>query len=87
MIEKIVFMQVEDGMVTFERENSDTIIYPIALVPISFKEGDIIKAIIHEENVIEFLEIDIEEMEYRREKIAKRKASIRERAKRSSNKS
>ena len=46
--ERIVFMQTEDRQVTFERENGDTIIYALALVPPEYKEGDIIKVIVHD---------------------------------------
>lgn len=86
MEERIVFMQTEDNMVTFERENGDTIFYPIGLVPIDFLEGDIIKAIVHEEDFIEFLELDIDEMNRRKEEIKRKKAGLRDRARRSTNK-
>lgn len=85
MEEKLVFMQVEDMMVTLEKENGETIIYPVVFVPQQYKEGDIIKAKIHLD-WIEFIELDLDEMESRKEKVAKRKASLRERAKRSTNK-
>lgn len=65
--ERIVFMQTEDRQVTFERENGDTIIYALALVPSQYKEGDIIRAIVHDENFIEFLDLDVDEMNRRRE--------------------
>lgn len=65
--ERIVFMQTEDRQVTFERENGDTIIYALALVPPEYKEGDIIKVIVHDENFIEFLELDVDEMNRRRQ--------------------
>lgn len=84
MKERIVFMQLEDNMVTFEKENGDTIIYPIILVPTDYKEGDIIKAIVHGEDFIEFIELDKEEMEYRKAKIQAKKLSLRQRARRSS---
>ena len=86
MIEKIVFMQTEDGIVTFEKENRDTIYYPIAIVPPIYNEGDIIKVIIHENDFIEFLELDIDEMDSRHERLKERKNSLRKRAKRSTNK-
>ena len=86
MIENIVFMQTEDNMVTFERMNGDTIIYPIALVPMPYKEGDIIKAIVHEGDFIEFLELDTDEMEYRRKSLRDKKLRLRDRARRSTNK-
>jgi len=80
MIEKIVFMQVEDDMVTFEKENGDTIVYPLSLVPISYNSGDIIKVILHRENFIEFLELDTDEMDYRRASIVNKKLRLKERA-------
>ncbi len=86
MIERIVFMQAEDNMVTFEKENGDTIIYPISLVPKCYTEGDIIKAIIHGEDFIKFLELDTAEMESRRVSLKDKKAELRERARRSTNK-
>ena len=84
MEEKLVFMQVEDMMVTLEKENGETIIYPIVFVPQDYKEGDIIKVKIHLD-WIEFIELDSEEMKLRKEKIADKKVSIKERAKRSTN--
>ena len=86
MKENVVFMQIEDNMVTFERENEDTIIYPISLVPVEYKEGDIIQVIIHEEEVIEFIELNVEEMKKRRQDVMKKKSRLRERARRSTNK-
>lgn len=86
MIERIVFMQVEDNMVTFEKENGDTIIYPKYLVPEHYKEGDIINAIVYDEEYIEFFEIDLEEMERRRKLLRDKKIKLRKRAKRSTNK-
>ena len=86
MEERIVCMQIEDNMVTFEKEDGDTIIYPISLVPMAYKEGDIIKAILHKEDFIEFLELDVEEMELRRARLKSRKFNLRNRARRSTNK-
>ena len=83
MVEHIVFMQVEDNMVTFEKENGDTIIYPITLVPTDYKEGDIIKVINHSKSYIEFIELDKQEMEFRKAKMQAKKLRLRERAKRS----
>lgn len=85
MKENIVFMQIEDNMVTFEKENEDTIIYPISLVPIQYKEGDIIQVIIHEQDYIEFIELNVEEMEKRRQNVMNKKLRLRERARRSTN--
>lgn len=79
-------MQVEDNMVTFEKENGNTIIYPITLVPVSYAEGDIIKVIIHGDDFIEFLELDTDEMNSRRSSISTKKSSLRERARRTTNK-
>lgn len=82
MVERIVFMQVEDNMVTFEKENGTTIIYPLSFVPGAYTQGDIINVIVHGEEFIEFLEIDTDEMNYRRERILEKKTSLRERARR-----
>lgn len=86
MIEKIAFMQVEDNMVTFEKENGDTIIYPISLVPVSYKEGDIINAIVHGEYFIEFLNLNTEEMQARHSNLMIKKSRLRDRARRTTNK-
>lgn len=83
--EKILFMQVEDNMVTFEKENGDTIVYPICFVPLPYKEGDIIISIIHSEDFIEFLELDIDEMKRRRKNLMSKKLRLRARARRSTN--
>jgi len=82
MIEKIAFMQVEDNMVSFEKKNGDTIIYPIVLVPVSYKPGDIISAIIHDGDFIEFIDLDTEEMQLRSAKMKEKKSRIRDRARR-----
>lgn len=84
-MESIVFMQLEDSMATFERANGDTIIYPHSLVPQTFSLGDIIIAIVHSEDSIEFLELDAEEMNLRRANIADKKARLKSRARRSTN--
>ena len=86
MVERIVFMQIEDNMVSFERENGDTIIYPKDLIPSSYTNGDIIKVIVHSEDEIEFLELDTEEMERRRLSLIETKSRLRARAIRSTNK-
>ena len=85
MIERIVFMQIEDNMVTFEKEDESTIIYPKSLVPSCYTEGDIIKVVIHSEDNIQFLELDTNEMEHRRQSLMARKARLRTRARRSTN--
>ena len=82
MNEKLLYMQTEDGMVSFERDDGSTIIYPLSNVPNTFKEGDIIISIVHSEDYIEFIEIDTAEMEARRARVATRSARIRARAQR-----
>ncbi len=83
IIERLLFMQTEDNMVSFEKENGDTIIYPVALIPLVYKEGDIIKSIVHDDDFIEFIELDLEEMRARAERIKTRAARLRARAMRS----
>lgn len=83
MPEKIVFLQCEDDIVTFEKENGDTIMYPLSIVPSAYKDGDIIKVIIHDD-FIEFLELDIDEMNHRRAQMADKKCRLRNRARKSS---
>lgn len=83
MNERLVFMQTEDGMVSFERDDGSTIIYPKDAVPENFKEGDIIISIVHSEDYIEFIELDTAEMQARHERIAARAARLRARAQRS----
>ena len=82
MTERLLHMQTEDGMVSFERDDGSTIIYPQNAVPDTFKEGDIILAIVHSEQYIEFIEIDTAEMEARHARIAARAARLRARAQR-----
>lgn len=82
MNERLLYMQTEDGMVSFERDDGSTIIYPLSSVPDTFKEGDIIISIVHSEEYIEFIEIDTIEMEARRARVAARAARIRARAQR-----
>ena len=85
MTVRIVFMQVEDNMVTFEKEDGSTIIYPKNLVPSCYTEGDIIKVIIHGEDNIQFLELDTAEMDHRHKSLMARKARLSARASRSTN--
>lgn len=82
MTEKLLYMQTEDGMVSFERDDGSTIIYPLSSIPDTFKEGDIIISIVHSEDFIEFIEIDTAEMEAKRARVAARAARIRARAQR-----
>lgn len=84
-MDRIVFMHIEDNMVTFERENGDTIIYPADCVPQKYQPGDIIKAIILGDDNIIFLGRDQKEMERRQANIEEKKMSLRERAKRTTN--
>ena len=85
MIERLVYMQVEDKMVTFEKENGETIIHPKIFVPSKYKTGDILKVIILDEDTIAFLGKDTKEMERRSAEIQAKKLSLRERAKRNTN--
>lgn len=82
MTERLVFMQTEDNMVSFERDDGSTIIYPKEAVPENFKEGDIIISIVHSENLIEFIELDTAEMEARHARVSARAARLRARAQR-----
>ena len=85
MIERLVYMQVEDRMVTFEKQNGETIIYPKFLVPSKYRTGDILKVIILDEDTIAFLGKDTKEMERRSAELQTKKLSLRERAKRTTN--
>ena len=80
-MERLVFMQTEDNMVTFEKEDGNTIVYAKDLVPNEYSAGDIIKANIHNENCIEFLGIDTQEMDLRRASLKNKKSRLRSRAK------
>ena len=84
-MERIVFMQIEDNMVTFERENGDTIIYPLDMVPDKYKLGDIIKVTVLGEDHIIFLGRDQKEMDRRHANLKEKKMSLRERARRTTN--
>lgn len=86
MVERIVLMHIEDNMVTFEKENGNTINYPQSLLPAGYVEGDIIKSVIHNENHISFLELDTDEMNRRRENLMKKKSRLRNRTKKNTNK-
>lgn len=66
---RLIIMQTEDGVTSLEMENRDVIHY-IGVIPEPFKEGDIVRAIVHSEDDIEFLCIDeaaTEEKRRRRE--------------------
>ena len=84
MPENIVFLQCEDDFVTFEKDDGTTITYPIGCVPFGYKDGDIITVIIHDK-FIEFLELNIDEMNRRYANMAEKKSRLRNRAKRSTN--
>lgn len=84
MIENILFMQVEDGFVTFERSNKETIIYPLCMVPIEFqKEGKLLRAIVYDEDTIEFIGfVPEEENQSRRDMIHSKTDRLRRRFRR-----
>lgn len=82
-IENLVFMQTEDNMVSLERSDGTVIIYPACLIPTCYHEGHIIKSIVHSEDSIEFIELNVAEMEARHARISARAARIRARAMRS----
>ncbi len=84
-IENLVFMQTEDDMVSLERDDGNVIIYPAHLIPACYHEGHIIKSIVHSEDYIEFIELNVPEMEARYARIQARAARIRARAMRSTN--
>ena len=86
--ERLIIMQTEDGMVSLEREDRTTLIYPLQSFPknIPNVEGTIIRAIVHSEDCIEFIAIDTIAMEESKRKRAQRKGKrqrLRERARRS----
>ena len=85
MVEKLVFMSVEDGIATFEREDGNTITYPLKSVPSRYKAGDIIDSIIYCEGFIEFLRLNTSEMSRRRAIIRDKISRLRSRARRSTN--
>lgn len=82
-IENLVVMQTEDNMVSLERADGTVIIYPANLIPSCYHEGHIIKSIVHSEDFIEFIELNVAEMEARHSRISSRAARIRARAMRS----
>lgn len=83
--EQIRFTQVEDGIASFERIDGAIIYYDVNNVPAPYKEGDIIRAIVHGDDNIEFIEVDCEAMEARRQRMAERAARIRARVHRTTN--
>jgi len=69
MKENLVYMRKEDNMVTFERENLDTIDYDAALVPGKYKENDIIVCEVTSfegDYFIKFIERNDDEMKKRK---------------------
>ena len=86
--EQLIVMQTEDGMVSLERENRSTLIYPLQAFPehIPSAEGTIVRAIVYSEDNINLLEVDTVAMEEARKRRAQRKGKrqrLRERARRS----
>lgn len=80
--ECIVFMQVEDGIAIFEREDGSTICYDVLDIPYEFKEGDIINAIVYidsNKTFITFIGKNIKEMERRKEVAERLKAKLAKR--------
>ncbi len=84
-VENLVFLRLEDQVAAFERSDGTVLYRPFDTVPSSYKEGDIIKSIVHSEDNIEFIELNKEEMVARHAKISPIAARIRRRAKRSTN--
>ena len=83
--EQIRFTQIEEGIAPFERNDGSIIYYTASNVPAPYKEGDIIRAIVHGDDNIEFIEVDHEAMEARRKRMAERAARIRARVHRTTN--
>lgn len=83
--EQIRFTQVEDGIASFERTDGTIVYYDVNNVPAPYKEGDIIRAIVHGDDNIEFIAVDHEAMEARRQRMAERAARIRARVHRTTN--
>ena len=83
--EQIRFTQIEDGIASFERCDGTIVYYDVNNVPAPYKEGDIISAIVHGDDNIEFIEVDHEAMEARRKRMAERAARIRARVHRTTN--
>ena len=77
--ERLTIMQTEDNVTTLEKENGDTLYYSANMIPASYSEGDIVTAIVYSEDKIEFLGLDVEEMERRRLAIQEKKAKLRDR--------
>ena len=80
--ECIVFMQVEDGIASFEREDGSTVCCNVLAVPYGFKEGDVINAIVCIDNNkthISFFSKNTEEMERRKEVAERLKARLAKR--------
>ena len=85
--ESLIMMQVEDGIVTLERANRDTLFHPLADFPesIPYREGTIVRAIVSNDT-IHFIGIDTLAMEQakakRRQRLGKRQR-LKARARRS----
>lgn len=63
--ERLIIMQTEDGITRLEREDLSVITYA-GNIPDIFKEGDIVRAIVHSDENIEFISLDEVAMEARR---------------------
>lgn len=86
MIEQITLMQTEDGIISLERTDGSVIHFPACNVPATYKEGDIVQAIVHSEDNIEFISLDEDAMNERRQRVRTMAARIRARALRTTNK-
>lgn len=64
---RLIIMQTEDGVTSLETENLD-VIYYVGVIPEPYKEGDIVRAIVHSEEKIEILCIDEEATEAKRQR-------------------
>ena len=49
---RLIIMQTEDGVTSLEMENRDVLHYT-GVIPEPFKEGDIVRAIVHSEEEID----------------------------------
>ena len=74
-------MQTEDNITTLEKEDGNTILYPSSMIPSCYFEGDIVISLVYSEDKIEFLSLDLKEMERRRLALREKKANLRDRIK------
>lgn len=73
---RLIIMQTEDGVTSLETEDLDVIHY-VGVIPEPFGEGDIVRAIVHGEDNIEFLCIDEVATEAKRKRREERKLKFR----------